>query len=145
MNILISWVFTLWLFLFYFQAYETLKECDWTKEDHFRIMKMCVWPLLNPQTSDKETSQQQVHYLSKTVDLFKCWIMHYTSLFFLEVSFFYKKKIYGLFSLLCVTVNVLGFRCCILDLPFDFGIQHRGSKLQRNHFECYLFFGVGNC
>ena len=85
------------------QAYETLKECDWTKEDHYRIMKMCVWPLLNPQTSDKETSQQQVHYLSKTVDLFKCWIMHYTSLFFLEVSFFLQTKKYGLFSLLYVT------------------------------------------
>ena len=88
MNILISWVFTLWLFLFYFQAYETLKECDWTKEDHYRIMKMCVWPLLNPQTSDKETNQQQYQYLSKTVDLFKCWIRHYTHLFFLEVSIF---------------------------------------------------------
>lgn len=88
MNILISWVFTLWLFLFYFQAYETLKECDWTKEDHYRIMKMCVWPLLNPQTSDKETNQQQYQYLSKTVDLFKCWIRHYTNLFFLEVSIY---------------------------------------------------------
>ena len=72
----------------YFQAYETLKECDWTKEDHYRIMKMCVWPLLNPQTSDKESNQQQYQYLSKTVDLFKCWIRHYTHLFFLDVSIF---------------------------------------------------------
>ena len=86
MNILISWVFILLLF---FQAYETLKECDWTKEDHYRIMKMCVWPLLNPQTSDKDTNQQQYQYLSKTVDLFKCWIRHYTNLFFLEVSIFF--------------------------------------------------------
>ena len=128
MNILISWDFTLWLFLFYFQAYETLKECDWTKEDHYRIMKMCVWPLLNPQTSDKETNQQQYQYLSKTVDLFKCWIRHYTNLFFLEVSIFFLLRTYKNTGLLppCALIQqfviIIGDQCIVLDLPLDFGI-----------------------
>ena len=151
MNILISWVFTLWLFLFYFQAYETLKECDWTKEDHYRIMKMCVWPLLNPQTSDKESNQQQYQYLSKTVDLFKCWIRHYTNLFFLEVSIFlllctYKNTV--LLPLLHLSSNSLLFQefnvsSWICHSILESNIVEANFKETILNVTCSLVFEIG--